>query len=114
MLEAADSVRENARHALEPCLRYSVMAVDEVVTARGDLRVDDRTRQVRCDHSQLIQPCAFAGGRNVVKRDEFGTKSSRSADVGRESGDIEFENPIGIDLVTLQRLARQKARVDLE
>ena len=114
MLGAADSVRRDARDALTMCLRYSVMAIDEVVTTRGNLSEDHWTRQVRCRDSRLIQPLAPARMRNIVQCHELGTKSPRSADVGQEPGNVELEDPIRINLVSLERLARPKGGVKSE
>jgi len=91
-----------------------MMAVNEVVTARGNLREDYRPRQVRCDHSQLIQHLALAGIGDVVQRDRLGAESSGCANVGQEPGDVELEDPIRIELLTLQGLARPKVRVKFE
>jgi hypothetical protein len=90
-----------------------MMAVDEVVTAWGNLREDHRMRQVGCDHGQLIQNVTLAGKGYVVQQDELGAESSGCANVGQEPRDVELEDPIRIELLTLQGLARSKVRVEI-
>lgn len=59
-------------------------------------------------------PFSIAGGGNVVQGDQLGAVSPRGADVRQESGNIEFENPVGIELIAIPRLARPKVRVEIE
>ena len=54
MLWAVDAVGENARQTFAPRPCYAMIAVDEVISARGDLRKDHRAREVRCGDRQLV------------------------------------------------------------
>ncbi len=114
MVGALDSIRGDARHAFTTCLRDSVMTVDQVVTLGGNLREYHRPRQIRCADGQLVQLCAVPGVGDVVQRDELSTESPRGTNVGQEPGDVELENPVGIDLVTFEGLAGPKARIEVE
>jgi hypothetical protein len=51
---------------------------------------------------------------NVIERDGHGTGMYRGTDVGPEHRDVELEDTIGIQLITLLGLARLEARVELE
>ena len=114
VLGTRNSVGGDPGHAISPCLRESVMPVDEVVTAGSNLREDHRTRQVGSEDRLLMEPWTSAGVGNVYEGNEFGTESTRSHDVGLQSGDVELENPIGVDLITIRCLARAKARIEVE
>ena len=90
------------------------MSVYEVVTAGSNLREDHRTRQVGSEDRLLMEPWTSAGVGNVYEGNEFGTESTDSPNVRLEPGNVELENPIGIDLITIRCLARAKARIEVE
>src|SRR6185437_3345390 len=114
MVGAGNSVGENAQHALAPGPGHSVIAVDEVVSPWRNLREDHGTRQVCSGNGQLTQSWAGAAVGNVVERDGLRTESTRSDNVGREPGNVELENPIGIELIASHCFAGLKGRVEIE
>ena len=84
MLGAMDSVGVNAWQAFAPRPCHAMIAIDEVVSARGNLRKDHRAREVRCGDRQLVQPWAGAAVVDFGWEDRLGMELSKSADVAQE------------------------------
>jgi hypothetical protein len=114
VLRAWNPVRGDPLHALAARPRCPVMAVNEVVLTGSDLGKDHRARQVGCAHRQFVHVRAGPCVGHVTDRDEFTPERCCSANVIQQAGDIELEDPVGVELISLPCLARSKERINSE
>jgi hypothetical protein len=102
-------------HTLAASLGETVMTVDHVIAARGDLREENRVRQVGCEDGCFIEIFANAIVSDVRKLDEFDGEPLRmDADKVQESRDIELEDAVRIQLIARLGSARLESAIQFK
>src|SRR5579863_2762631 len=77
-----------------------MMSIDQAETRRRDLSQEDRSREVGCLDSGVLQPCAAAVIRDLRQLDGLGREAFRvGGDKRNEARDVELEDAVGVELI---------------